>query len=98
MICLLHCNELLLRALFVYFDGKTTEPNTFSGPIGLAVCECLSALNIVTYEAIPFASAITLDDDVLNDLSNDQCYMYRIWQAIITEELALLEPGPLCHS
>ena len=45
--------------------------------------KCLSALDIVTYEAILFASAITLDDDVVKDLSSDQYYMY-VWWAIIT--------------
>ena len=33
-VCLLHTNELPLRHLFEYFDGKTIGPNSFSGPIG----------------------------------------------------------------
>ncbi|KAI6646042.1 hypothetical protein LOD99_9572 [Oopsacas minuta] len=33
-VCLLHNNELPLRHLFEYFDGKTSGPNSFSCPIG----------------------------------------------------------------
>ncbi|CAH1115791.1 unnamed protein product [Psylliodes chrysocephalus] len=33
MICLLHTNELLLRHLMNYLNGKTTEPKGFSGDI-----------------------------------------------------------------
>ena len=33
-ICLLHINELPFRALFQHYDGKTSGPTAFKGPIG----------------------------------------------------------------
>jgi len=34
IICLLHANELSLRALFTHIDGLTSGPSKFSGKIG----------------------------------------------------------------
>ena len=61
--------------------------------IGVAVSECLSALNRVT---ISFAAAITLDDEV-NDWSSDQYYyvLHMVGWAFIDgkcpKDLALLK-------
>ena len=33
-ICMLHGNELPFRALFYHYDGKSSGPETWSGPIG----------------------------------------------------------------
>ena len=45
---------------------------------------------------------IPLPDDIINDLSTDQSYAYRIVAAIrsgvIPRNLELLEIGPVCHS
>ncbi|GBP96300.1 Protein FAM200A [Eumeta japonica] len=35
IICMLHLNELPLRHLFDYLDGKTSGPSTYNGPIGV---------------------------------------------------------------
>ncbi|KAI6651413.1 hypothetical protein LOD99_5220 [Oopsacas minuta] len=40
-VCLLHTNELPLRHLFEYFDGKTSVPNSFSGPINKSLKKTL---------------------------------------------------------
>jgi len=40
VLCLLHANELPLRHLMTYLDGKTTSPQGFSGPIGSALSDC----------------------------------------------------------
>lgn len=40
LICLLHCNELPLRALIQHLDGKTAGPGQFKGPIGNLLDDC----------------------------------------------------------
>jgi len=34
VVCLLHCNELPLRHVFLELDGTTKSPDSFSGPVG----------------------------------------------------------------
>ena len=70
--------------------------------MGKAIKQNLQMLPIVIFEAIPFADFPTLPMDVLNDLSWDQSYLYRICHAIIIgivdADLAAIEPGPPCVS
>lgn len=40
IICLLHFNELPLRAYFKFLDGETSGPKNYIGPIGKAIVEC----------------------------------------------------------
>lgn len=40
LICLLHLNELPLRAYFKYLDGDTSGPKNYEGPIGKAIGDC----------------------------------------------------------
>jgi len=34
VVCLLHCNELPLRHVFLELNGTTKSPDSFSGPVG----------------------------------------------------------------
>ena len=101
-ICMLHTNELPLRHLFVHLDGVTSGANSFSGPIGKALGTCESK-PIVSF--IPIVSSkpmLILNDDILDDLSVDQKYLYNIMNAIrsgvVDDDLARRKPGPLNHS
>ena len=42
--CLLHINELPLRAVFTSLDGPTTGPKSFEGPIGKEVVQVKSLI------------------------------------------------------
>jgi hypothetical protein len=46
-ICQLHLNELSFRHLFMHLDGGTSGPNSYKGPIGLAIKDDLRQLPIV---------------------------------------------------
>ena len=46
-ICLLHCNELPLRHVFKFLDGSSTGPNTFDGPIGKQLDQCVTDWPVV---------------------------------------------------
>jgi len=103
LVCALHTNELPLRRLIMTLDGKTLSNNKWTGEIGkmldtateLAIDSSFTKVSI----GEPF---IPLTDSVINNLSADQAYGYRITQAIRTGELpadlALLEIGPVSHS
>lgn len=97
LICLLHANELPLRHILQALDGKTTGPNSLSGPIGslLATCESRPIENFIAIEA---------DLPKMNeeDLSTDQKYLYQICCAIKTgtccDTLSKKNPGKLGHA
>ncbi|KAI6653076.1 hypothetical protein LOD99_3912 [Oopsacas minuta] len=101
-VSLLHTNELPLRHLFEYFDGKTSGPNSLSGPISKSLKNKLSKIPVVEFEPIIYNEFPEMTEELIDDLSTDQSYLYRICQACLrgncTEDLELLEPGPICHS
>ena len=103
LICYLHTNELPLRHLIQDLDGKTTSDNTFSGPLGKALD------NVVNLDINPKFPPITigeplidLEQHIVEDLSSDQKYAYKIVQAIragkVPVELANMDIGPVVHS
>jgi hypothetical protein len=97
-VCQLHANELLLRHFLQHIDGgKTTGPNTYSGPIGkqLETCE---QLNIVDFHAIE----TKIPEITCNDLSTDQKYLLDICNAVsrgyCPHDLATRQPGKMSHA
>ena len=102
MVCLLHTNELPLRHIFQYLDGGTESPNTFAGPIGKSLDSNSSQWPVITFKPILNSYFPTLPNEVLEELSTDQYYGYRICWAVICgevdEDLKLLEIGPIVHS
>ena len=104
-VCLLHGNELPLRALFRFHDGKTSGPASFTGPIGKELQELQedhTRRKPVKFTRIKNDSFPQLPEEVVCDLSHNQQYLYDICWAIIEgkldEDFALRQPGALCHS
>lgn len=80
-ICLLHANELPLKALILKLDGRTTGYNSFSGPIGKAI-EKIGRPTIVDFVKFKLSTKLeALPLEVYKKLSNDQKYLYRIVNA-----------------
>ena len=73
-ICMLHGNELPFRALFYYYDGKPSGPETWSWPIGKSLKQDVQLLPIIKFHAIQFQEFPVLPPDVEKDLSWDQLY------------------------
>src|ERR1051325_8567188 len=101
-ICLLHTNELPLRHLFQELDGSTSGGNTFVGPIGKSIQSC-ETMPIVKFKPIVDGDGLpALSEEVLQDLSTDQQYLFSIIQAIrkgkVSSNLARKKPGPINHS
>ena len=99
---MLHLNELPLRHTFTTLDGSTKSPDKFTGPIGSMLNGVVSKWHVVNFKSIPNPSFPILPNDIIEDLSTDQYYGYRMCWAIITgevnEDLSHLEIGPLNHS
>ena len=91
-LCMFHLNELPLRQLFVFMDGKTTGPQTFNGFIGksLSNCETLPIVNFEVINASPLCNF------------SDQQYFLDIIYAVTTGEikdgLEKRSPGNLVQS
>lgn len=100
-VCLLHANELPLKNLICKLDGPTTSAKTLSGPIGKKIMNIANA-NIVRYQKFDGAALLTLPDQVYKKLSNDQKYLFRIVNALISgkfpESLQRLKVGPYNQS
>jgi len=93
LICLLHFNELPLRHLVIKLDGKTTGPNSFSGPIGKAISTC-EKKPVVNFTPIPAPWTESVEDV---ELSTDQSYLLAICKAVSSgicdQSLANRDPG-----
>lgn len=82
-ICSLHINELPLRHYFSYFDGPTTGPKSFSGPLGLQIMkkEEINSMAIQNFKKIAGRALPKIDRQVL---SKDQSYLFDIVNAVKT--------------
>ena len=102
VICLLHTNELPLRHIFTYLDGKTGSPETFTGPIGKKLNGVVSEWPVARFKCIPNPDFPVIPQSIVDDLSTDQLYAYRICRAVmagsVDYDLQLLEVGPVVHS
>ena len=94
-----HLNELPLRHTFSTLDGSTKSPDKFFGPIGSMLNDIVSQWQVVKFKSIPYLSFSILPSEIIDDLSTDQYYGYRMCWAIITgevdEDVSHLEIGPL---
>ncbi len=99
--CLLHWNELPMRAVFKYLDGETTGPTTFSGTIGKQAAIDQHQNPQVKFESIE-TCMIELPPDVVKDLSTDQRMLYQytlgISEGKIDPVWASRKCGPLNHA
>ena len=104
VVCLLHTNKLRLRHVFATLDGATSGPDTFAGPIGKIIQGPVSSWPVTQFKQVfvPISSFPKLPPYVIDDLSTDQYYAYKICLAIITgncdDDLQYLEVGPVVHS
>ena len=71
LVCLLHFNELPLRALFYDLDGTTSGPRSFTGPIGKLVAGDLDSNPGVPFDLIP-VDLPCMPQEIVDDLSTDQ--------------------------
>jgi len=56
VVCLLHCNELPLRHVFLELDGTTISPDSFLGPVGKKLNGKVSTSPVKNFEPIENAN------------------------------------------
>ena len=94
--CLLHTNRLPLRHAFATLDGATSGPDIFAGPIGKKIQGSVSNRPVTQIKQgfVPISF-------VIDDLSTDQYYAFKICLAIIAgkvdDNLQYLEVGLVVH-
>ena len=83
-------------------DGTTNSPDSFTGPIGKQLDGCVSEWPVVKFKNIPNVHFPDIPQSVVDELSGDQHYAYRICMAVmvgsVDEDLQFLEVGPIVHS
>lgn len=100
LICLLHLNELPLRALFYKIDGTTSGPRSFTGPIGKLIAGDLDSKPGVQFDPIP-VDLPCMPEEIVKDLSTDQQQLYAYLVLISTgvrRPAVDWKLGKLCHS
>ena len=104
IICSLHTNELPLRHLIIQLDGPTSSDTKFTGTLGIEICKDVQDYEINSnFKKISDGPGVCeLPPDVVQDLSTDQRYAYRIAQVIrsgeIDWDLVYCQIGPVVHS
>ena len=100
-ICQLHGNELNLRHLLQHFDGTTTGPRSFSGPIGSKCAANVWNLKVVRFEGVP-GHVEEPPAHVLQGMSNDQQLLLELCLAVqngsVNDSTARRRIGPMNHA
>ena len=95
-------NSLFAIFSIIHLDGTTNCPATFAGPIGKKLGGVVSDWPIAQFKSIPNPYFPEVPQQVLDDLSRNQYYSYRICIAVMTglveNDLQYLEIGPIVHS
>jgi hypothetical protein len=86
----------------MHLDGGTSGPNSYKGPIGLAINNDLRQLPIVKFKKIK-GRIRKLPKEVVQNFTGDQRYFYDMCLAIrkgfpLYESLSNRSPGKICES
>ena len=103
LICQLHTNELGLRHLFQYLDGKTDSKTGWSGPLGKLLKSVDSLERNYSFKKICVGpELIVLPPEVKSDISTDQSQFYQLVEAVrsgkLERKLGLRKTGNMVHS
>ena len=84
-------------------DGTPKSPDSFSGPTGKSLTGDVSSWPVAAnFKSIPNPHFVELPESVIEDLSADQRYAYKMWSAVIEgvvdSDLQYLKVGPIVHS
>ena len=100
--CLLHTNELPWRHVFATLVGASSGSDTFAGSISKKIQGRLSSWIVTQFMPIFVPSFPSLLLHVVDDLSTDQHYGYKICLAVVTgivdDDLQYMAVGPVVHS
>ena len=82
-------------------DGPTSGPDAWTGPIGKRIVEDVWLLPIVKFNPVP-GKIQPIGEEVLADLSRDQCLLYKLGMAVqtgvVSTDIAAATIGPPLHA
>ena len=83
VLCLKHTVEVIWHHFFKLVDGETSGPTTLSGTVGkMLTNNHLYTESIVNFKPVRGGAMPKLSDEVVNSMSSDQAYLYRIVQVM----------------
>ena len=92
IVCFLHHLELPFGKVFEFYDGPTTGPESFSGPVGKTIMTDIWKLPIVTFAAVENPTLLldikSLPKEVFSTFNKDHQYIMRMVEAILTGEIS----------
>ncbi|GBP06283.1 Protein asteroid homolog 1 [Eumeta japonica] len=94
IICMLHLNELPLRHLFDYLDGKTSGPSTYNGPIGKLLDKCETRA-VVEFESIPVYTPVWFQIKTHSSCKDGSRHLWKLIESsrFLSSELkAVIDP------
>ena len=88
LICFIHHAELPFGKVFVHYDGPTTGPSSFSGPIGQVITSDVWKLPVVEFSPFNNPALLgvieNLPDDVFKTLNKDHQNFIKLIEAVLT--------------
>ena len=93
-----------MRHVFKALDGTTKSPDSFAGVIGSHLNGIVSDLEVANFKPICNQNFPLVPNSLIDELSADQYYGYKICMAVmispsaINKDLKLLEVGGLSHA
>ena len=82
-------------------DGPTSGPDAWTGPIGKRIVEDVWLVPIVKFNPVP-GKIQPIGEEVLADLSRDQCLLYKLGMAVqtgvVSTDIAAATIGPPLHA
>ena len=91
-VCFLHHLELPFGKVFEFYDGPTTGPESFSGPIGKTIMTDIWKLPVVNFAVIENQALLldikSLPKEVFGTFNKDHQYIIRMVEAILTGEIS----------
>ena len=88
--------------MFLWNYNTINSPDSFTGPTGKQLDGCVSKWPIANFKNIPNVHFPDIPHTVVDELSSDQHYAYRICMAVtvglVDEDLHFLKVGPIVHS
>ena len=99
---MLHINELPCHHVLIKLDGPTTSSDGFSGPISKLLKKVNQFEFNSNFAKIDVEKLITIPEDILKNMSDDQKNCYSLHDAIRTgefpRELQLIKCGKINHA
>ena len=90
--CITHHAEKPFEHLFHQYDGKTTGPDTWSGPLGQELKLDIWERDIVEFEPmsnpILLQTILEMPEDVMKTLNNDHRYLLEMAKAVTSGEVS----------